>query len=316
MEIRANEKLWVEKYRPRKIEDCILPERLKKTLQQFVFKKTIPNLLLTGRAGVGKTTAAKAMCDELGADSLIINASLHGNIDTLRTEVTQFASTMSLMGTGRKYVILDEADYLNPNSTQPSLRNFIETYSKNCGFILTCNYPHRILKELHSRLALIDFNISKEDKPVLQAQFMKRLKEILDSEKVEYQAAVLANFIVKYFPDWRRIINELQKESATGEISTGVLANSMEEDIKKLVVLIRDKKYPEMRKWVAENADHDAVTLMRKLYDQAYEFLTPSTVPLLDRAIGDYQYKHAFAADPEVNFMAFLVQVMVECEFR
>ena len=248
--------LWVEKYRPKTIEEVILPVELKQTFQQFVDQKNIPNLILSGSSGVGKTTVARAMLEQLGCDYIIINGSMNGNIDTLRNEILNFASSVSLSG-GRKYVILDEADYLNPNSTQPALRNFMEEFSKNCGFILTCNFKNRIIEPLHSRCSVIDFKITKKDMAKLANHFFKRVHNILEIENVEFDKQVVAEIIQKFFPDWRRVINELQRYSATGKIDSGILTNLQQTSIKELIDMIKDKNYTNMRKWVKNNLDTD-----------------------------------------------------------
>lgn len=307
--------LWSEKYRPRSIDDAVLATDLTTTFKQFVADKDVPNLLLTGKAGVGKTTAAIAMLNELGADFYMINGSLHGNIDTLRNEIMSYASAVSLTG-GRKYVILDEADYLNPNSTQPALRNFMESFSKNCGFILTCNYKNRIIPELHSRCSVIEFKIPSAERPKLAAKFFKRVIDLLKKESVEHDPKVVAAVVEKHFPDFRRTLNELQRYAATGKIDSGILANVADTSIKDLVTSLKQKEFSTMRKWVGENGDVDAATLFRKFYDTASEFLKPSSVPQLVLIVADYQYKQAFVADQEINLVAFLTEVMVECEFK
>lgn len=307
--------LWCEAYRPRTIEETILPDSLKKTFQQFVNDRSIPNLLLTGSAGVGKTTVARAMLEELGCDYIVINGSMNGNIDTLRNEIRSFASSVSLRG-GRKYVILDEADYLNANSTQPALRNFMEEFSKNCGFILTCNFVNRIIEPLHSRCSVIEFKISKDETPRIAAQFYKRVQSILNQENVEYVNQVVAQVITKHFPDYRRVLNELQRYSATGKIDTGILTNFNDDNLKKLISYIKEKNFTEIRKWAAVNSDIDSAVLFRKLYELASEVLEPSSIPVLVLKIGDYQYKAAFVADQEINTVAFLTEIMVECEFK
>ena len=309
-----NDFLWVEKYRPAKISDTILTPELKATFQQFVDQANIPNLLLAGSAGCGKTTVARAMLEELGCDYIIINGSMNGNIDTLRNEIRNFASTVSLTG-GRKYVILDEADYLNANSTQPALRNFMEEYSKNCGFILTCNFKNKIIDPLHSRCSVIDFKITKKDLPDLAKQFLKRICNILEIEGVEYDKTAIVEVIKKHFPDWRRCINELQRYSATGKIDSGILVNFQEVTLNKLMSHLKDKDYTNMRKWVAENIDADAVELFRKIFDQASKYITKDTIPLCVLLIGKYQYQHAFVADPEINLVCFLTELMVEASW-
>lgn len=306
--------LWSQLYRPKTIEQCILPSDLKNTFQQFVDKGTIPNMLLTGRAGVGKTTVARAMLEQLNCDYMIINGSMNGNIDTLRVDISQFASSMSLMG-GRKYVILDEADYLNPNSTQPALRNFMEEFSKNCGFILTCNFKNKIIEPLHSRCTVIDFKLPNNEKAKLASQFMKRIKNILDTEKVQYDDGAVAEVISKYFPDWRRVLNELQRYSATGKIDSGILANLGDESFKNLFGYLKAKSFSNMRKWVGENSDIESHVLFRKIYDNAIQYIKPASIPQLVLIIGDYQFKAAFVADPEINTVACLTMIMTECEF-
>ena len=256
--------LWVEKYRPKTIEETILPIELKAVFQQFVDQQNIPNLILSGSAGVGKTTVARAMLEQLGCDYIVINGSMNGNIDTLRNEILNFASSVSLSG-GRKYVILDEADYLNANSTQPALRNFMEEFSRNCGFILTCNFKNRIIEPLHSRCSVIDFKIGKKEMAKLAMQFMKRVSNILNSENIEFDKAVVAEVIQKHFPDWRRVLNELQRYSATGKIDSGILANLQQVSIKELVSMLKEKNFSGLRKWVGENLDNDQNSIFRQL---------------------------------------------------
>jgi DNA polymerase III delta prime subunit len=308
------EYLWVEKYRPKTIADTILPENLKQTFQEFVNQGNIPNLLLSGSAGCGKTTVARAMLEQLGCDYIVINGSLNGNIDILRYEIMQFASSVSLMG-GRKYVILDEADYLNPNSTQPALRNFMEEFSRNCGFILTCNFKNRIIEPLHSRCSVVEFKIKKTDLPQLASQMLKRLCHILDTESVVYDKAVLVELIKKHYPDWRRVINELQRYSATGKIDSGLLANITESSYKDLVRFLKGKDFTNTRKWVAENIDTDATAIFRTLYDTASMYVSKNSVPQLVVIIGRYQYQAAFVADHEINLMACLTEMMIEMEY-
>jgi DNA polymerase III delta prime subunit len=307
--------LWVEKYRPQTISDTILPESLKQTFQQFVNDGVVPNLLLSGRAGVGKTTVARAMLEQLGCDYIVINGSMNGNIDTLRNEIKSFASSVSLQG-GRKYVILDEADYLNPNSTQPALRNFMEEFSQNCGFILTCNFKNRIIEPLHSRCSVVEFKIESKDKPEMAKQFLHRAVDILNKENVPHEKKVLAELIIKHIPDWRRVLNELQRYSATGKIDTGILTNFHDDNIRNLVKMLKEKNFTEMRKWVGLNTDLDTATFFRKLYDTAAEYITPNTIPILVLKIAEYQYKAAFVADQEINLAACLTELMVECEFK
>jgi DNA polymerase III delta prime subunit len=306
--------LWVERYRPKTVEDTILPPELKATFQQFVEQKNIPNLILSGSAGVGKTTIARAMLEELGCDYIVINGSMNGNIDTLRNEIKNFASSVSLSG-GRKYVILDEADYLNSNSTQPALRNFMEEFSKNCGFILTCNFKNRIIEPLHSRCSVIDFKITKKEIPALAKDFMRRACNILTKENIEFDKTVVAELIKKFFPDNRRILNELQRYSATGRIDSGILVNLQELSLKNLVEFLKNKDFSNMRKWVAENLDNDADVIFRKIYDQASQYLTKQSIPAVVLIIGKYQYQHGFCADPEINLVCCLTELMVEGEW-
>jgi DNA polymerase III delta prime subunit len=307
--------LWVEKYRPQTIEDTILPDKLKATFQQFVDQKSVPNLLLTGRAGVGKTTVARAMLEQLGCDYMIINGSLYGNIDTLRTTIHTFASSVSLMG-GRKYVILDEADYLNANSTQPALRNFMEEFSKNCGFILTCNYVNKIIEPLQSRCSIIDFKIEKADSAKLAAQFFKRAMDILQKENVEADKAAVAEVIKKYFPDWRRVLNELQRYGATGKIDSGILSNFQETSLKALVDSMKKKDLTAVRKWIAEHSDMDSATFYRTFYDVASNYFTPAGIAQLIVILAKYQYQEAFVADREINTAAMCIEISLECDFK
>jgi DNA polymerase III delta prime subunit len=307
--------LWVEKYRPKTVEDTILPTDLKATFQQFVDQKNVPNLILTGGPGVGKTTIAEAMLEELGCNYIVINGSMNGNIDTLRNEIKNFASTVSFSG-GRKYVILDEADYLNPQSTQPALRNFMEEFSANCGFILTCNFLNRIIAPLHSRCSVVPFKINAKDKPKLASQFMKRVTGILETEKVEFDQKVVAEVIMKYFPDWRRVINELQRYSATGKIDAGLLSNLTEDNTKTLIKMLKDKDFTGMRKWVNDNLDNEPNVLFRRIFDGCHEYLSTKSVPQMVILLGEYQYKSAFVVDQEINFVSFLTEVMADCEFK
>ena len=306
------EYLWSQKYRPHTLQDTILPKDMKDTFQKFVDDKNVPNLLLSGSAGVGKTTIARAMLDELGADYIVINGSMNGNIDTLRVDIANFASTVSFSG-GRKYVILDEADYLNANSTQPALRNFMEEFSKNCGFILTCNLVNRIIPPLQSRCSCINFNISVTDRPKLASQFFKRVCNILESEKIEYDQKAVAELINTYFPDWRRVLNELQRYAATGKIDAGILSNKGSASIEELIKLLKAKKFTDVRKWVGENSDIDSAMLYRGLYDILPTKLV-STSSVADSIIilAEYEYKEAFVANPEINRMAALVTLMAE----
>lgn len=305
--------LWVEKYRPHTIKDCILPEEVKTTFQQFVAKKEIPNLLLTGGAGTGKTSLARALCEELDCDYIIINGSDEGRqIDTLRTKIRSFASAVSFKGK-TKVVILDEADYLNRESVQPALRAFIETFSSNCRFIFTCNYINRIITPLHSRTTVVDFKIAPSDRPKLAAKFLQRMGYILDNEGIEYSEKVLAELLMKYFPDYRRVLNELQRYSVAGKIDEGVLSNFQEIDTKQLIEALRDKDWKKMRQWVSNNVDTDPQGIFRQIYD----ILLPEikSIPQLVLLIADYQYKAAFVADQEINLTACLTEIMANVEF-
>lgn len=310
-----NEFLWVEKYRPKTVAETILPQELKATFQQFVDQQNIPNLLLTGRAGIGKTTIAKAMLEELDCDYIVINGSMNGNIDTLRNDIQTFASSISFRG-GRKYVILDEADYLNANSTQPALRNFMEEFSKNCGFILTCNFKNKIIEPLHSRCSVVEFKIPKEERPKMAAAFYRRVLDILAKENVEADPKAVAALIETHFPDWRRVLNELQRYSAVGKIDTGILTNFQDSKFKDLIGYLSTKNFTSMRKWVGEHSDIEDVVLFRKIYDTASEYLKPASIPQLILIIAEYQYKSAFVADREINIVACLTEIMVECEFK
>jgi len=307
--------LWVEKYRPKTVEDTILPADLKATFQEFVTTRNVPNLILAGGPGVGKTTIARAMLEEIGADYIVINGSMNGNIDTLRNEIRNYASTISFVG-GRKYVILDEADYLNPQSTQPALRNFMEEFSSNCGFILTCNYVNRIITPLHSRCSVVNFKIVNGNKKKLAVQFIKRVEDILKKENVEYDKAAVAEMIMKYLPDWRRVLNELQRYSVTGKIDAGILTSVANANIKDLFKQLKDKNFSGMRKWVVENLDNEPQAIFRQIFDGANDALTPNSIPQLILYLADYQYKAAFVADQEINLVAFLTQVMADCEFK
>jgi len=311
-----NEFLYVEKYRPQKIDDTILPDNLKQTFKDFVSQGEIPNLLLCGSAGVGKTTIAKALCNELGADFIVINGSDEGRlIDTLRTKIRNFASTVSLSSSA-KVVILDEADYISADSVQPALRHFIEEFSSNCRFIFTCNYKNRIIPPLHSRTTVIDFNIKSSDKPVLAQQMLSRCKNICEIEKIEADERVLAELIMKFFPDFRRCLNEIQRYGVSGVIDSGLLSTLSEEKLTPLINMIKDKNWSGMRKWVGENSDNDFNTLYRKVFNSLEVKLEPSSIPAAVLIIADYQYKSAFAMDSEINFTACLTEIMSECKFK
>ena len=312
--MEAGQFLWVEKYRPSRIEDCILPEQVKEQFQQFISKGEVPNLLLSGSAGTGKTTIARALCNELGCDYIVINGSDEGRqIDTLRTKIKQFASAVSFEGK-TKVVILDEADYMNRDSVQPALRAFIETFSENCRFIFTCNYSNRLIDPLHSRTTVIDFKLAPSDRPVLASKFLKRMEYILDTEGVEYSQRVLAELLNKHFPDYRRVINELQRYAVGGIIDEGVLSNFQEINSQALVECLRSKDWKKMRQWVANNVDTDPQAIFRQIYDILLpEVSKPHYLVVL---IADYQYKAAFVADQEINITACLTEIMANTEFK
>ena len=306
--------LWVEKYRPMLIEDCILPESVKKQFQQFIAKGEVPNLLLSGTAGTGKTTIARALCNELNCDYIVINGSDEGRqIDTLRTKIKQFASAVSFEGK-TKVVILDEADYMNRDSVQPALRGFIEQFAENCRFIFTCNYANRLIDPLHSRTTVIDFKLAPSDRPVLASKFLKRMEYILNNENVEYNQRVLAELLNKHFPDYRRVINELQRYSVGGNIDEGILSNFQEVNAKALIEGLREKDWRKMRQWVANNVDTDPQAIFRQIYDILLPEVKSPARLVLD--IADYQYKAAFVADQEINLTACLTQIMVDSEFK
>lgn len=315
MSATATEYLWVEKYRPKAIADCILPSAMKKTFTDMVESGEVQNLLLSGGAGCGKTTVARALCNELDADYIIVNCSEDGNIDTLRTRIRNFASTVSMSG-NKKVVILDEFDYSNAQSTQPALRGFMEEFSANCRFVLTCNFKNRIIEPLHSRCTCINFQIPTKEKPVLAKQMLQRVKGILDTEGVAYDDKVLAELILKHFPDFRRILNELQRYSVSGKIDVGILTQLGEVKIKELISALKDKDFTSVRKWVVENSDADSASLFRKIYESMYECFAPSSIPKLVLILADYQYKAAFVADAEINMTACLTEIMMECEFK
>ena len=307
--------LWVEQYRPKTVDECILPKTLKTQLQSYVDKQDISNLILAGGPGVGKTTAARAMLEQIGATYMFINGSEESGIDVLRTKIKNFASTVSLEG-GRKYLILDEADYLNPQSTQPALRGFMEEFHSNCGFILTCNYKNKLIAPLHSRCGVVDFTIPKSEKAGLAGQFFKRAISILEENEIKYNEKVVAELINNHFPDWRRILNELQRYSVSGEIDAGILVNLGEKNIKDLMGMMKNKEFTNVRKWVVENIDNDPDTLFRAVYDNLYNHLDPSTIPHVVVIRGEYQYKNAFVADAEINMVACLTEIMARGKFK
>ena len=307
--------LWVEEYRPRDIESCVLPKSLKSSLQSFVDKETLPNLILSGGPGVGKTTAARAMLEQIGSTYMFINGSEESGIDVLRTKIKNFASTVSLEG-GKKYLILDEADYLNPQSTQPALRGFIEEFHKNCGFILTCNYKNRIIPALQSRCSVIDFVIPKAEKNKLATQFFNRVLQILNENEIKFNEKAVAELINTHFPDWRKVLNELQRYSVSGEIDAGILVNLGDKNIKDLMAMMKKKEFTNVRKWVVDNLDNDSDKLFRSIYDNLYEFVDPGSIPHVVVALGEYQYKAAFVADLEINMMACLTEIMGRVKFK
>ena len=307
--------LWVEEYRPKTIDDCILPQSLKTLFTSFIQKGELSNILLSGPPGIGKTTVAKALCDQLNCDWIMINGSEEGGIDVLRNKIKNFASTVSLSG-GKKVVILDEADYLNPQSTQPALRGFVEEFHKNCRFILTCNFKNRIIEPLHSRFSNIEFKVNPKDKPKLASRLFERAVYILKEQNVSYEDKVLVELITKHFPDFRKLINELQRYSVSGSIDAGILVNVSDENLKTLVTHLKNKEFSDMRKWVVNNLDNDPVKIFRKIYDTLYTNLEPSTIPHAVLIIADYQYKSAFVADQEINLVACLTELMSQVKFK
>lgn len=309
----ATELLWSQKYRPQVVAETILPEKTKRAFQKFVDDRNIPNLLLSGSPGTGKTTAAVAMLKQLECDYILINGSLNGGIDTLRHEISNFASSVSFSG-GRKYVIIDEADYLTTN-TQAALRSFSEEFSKNCGFIFTCNFKNRIIAPLHSRFSLIDFSIEKSEKPKLAMQFFKRVINILEKEGVEYDQKVVAKIIEKYFPDFRRVLNELQNYAASGKIDEGIFTNFKQESIEQLFGFLKDKNFTEMRKWVTANGDQDFAEMYTKLFQTGLEKVEMSSMPAFVVTLARYQYQHSHVPDHELNLIACLAEILVEVEF-
>lgn len=310
----AEHMLWVEKYRPKTIEECILPESLKVTFQEFVNRKEIPNLLLSGTAGVGKTTVAKALCQEVGCDYIMINGSDDSGIDVLRNKIKNYASSMSLMG-GRKVVIVDEADYLNPNSTQPAFRGVIDEFASNCSFIFTCNFKNRIMEPIHSRCTCIDFKLNGS-KAAMASRFFKRVESILTLEQVKYDKEVVAAIISKHFPDNRRVLNELQRFSISGVIDKSALGSVADVQLKDLTKSLKEKDFASARKWVTQNLDNDPTKIYRKIYDGLYDLLKPNSVPQLVLHLAKYQYQSAFVADHEINMIACMTEIMVDCEFK
>lgn len=312
---REDQFLWVERYRPQTIDQCVLPERIKNTFKDFINQGELPTFIFTGTAGVGKTTVAKALCNEIGAEYLFINGSEESGIDVLRTKIKSFASSVSLTD-AKKVVILDEADYLNPNSTQPALRAFIEEFSNNCRFIFTCNYINRIIEPLHSRCVVVDFKIDNSEKQEIAGAFFKRTTNILKQEGVDFEPKVLAELITKHFPDYRRILNELQRYSVSGKIDSGILVNLSQESYKDLVKHLKERNFTEVRKWVGKNSDTDTTALFRQLYDSSSTVLEQNTIPQLVLILAKYQYQAAFVADHELNIMAALTEIMVQCTFK
>ena len=307
--------LWVEKYRPSDVQSCVLPKQLKKTLLEFVAAGEFPNVTFSGGPGIGKTTAAKALLDELGLTYMMVNGSEESGIDVLRTKIKNFASTVSLHG-GRKYLILDEADYLNPQSTQPALRGFIEEFSANCGFILTCNYVNRIIPALISRCPTYDFSIPKDEKQELAGEFFKRSLQIIKDENIEFETKAVAALVQKHFPDWRRVLNELQRYSVSGKIDAGILVNISSDNIKDLMGHMKQKEFTNVRKWVVNNLDNDPTRLFRSLYDNLYDYVDGSCIPHIVVILGEYQYKAAFVADQEINTLACLTEIMARGKFK
>ena len=307
--------LWVEKYRPRKVEECVLSLDLKKIFQNVLDKGELQNMMFTGTAGTGKTTVARALCNELDLDYIIINGSEESGIDTLRNKIKQFASSVSLSG-GLKVVILDEADYLNPQSTQPALRGFIEEFSANCRFILTCNFKNRIIEPLHSRTSVIEFAMPKKEKEALAGQFMQRVQQILSVESINSEPAVIAELIMKYFPDFRRTLNELQRYSNFGKIDSGILVNANDIALDTLMNALKIKDFRKMRQWVADNIDIEPASMFRKVYDNMNEYVEPQSIPQLVLILADYQYKNSFVADHELNMVACLTEVMAGVKFK
>jgi len=309
--------IWVEKYRPTTIDECILPKGIKKTFQDFVERGEIPNMLLSGPPGIGKTTVAKALCNQLGSDYYVINGSDEGRfLDTVRNSAKNFASTVSLTSESKhKVIIIDEADNTT-SDVQLLLRASIEEFSKNCRFIFTCNYKNKIIDPLHSRCSVVDFSVNKKDKPTIAAQFFARLNSILEEEKVEADKKVLAELINKHFPDWRRVLNECQRYAVSGKIDSGILAAFSDVAVNDLIKNLKQKNFSEVRKWVVTNLDNDTSVLLRRIYDSLYDSLEHSSIPAAVLILGKYQFQIAFVADQEINLLACLTEIMVECEFK
>ena len=309
--------IWVEKYRPQQIDECILPDHIKKTFQDFVDQGEIPNMLLSGPPGIGKTTVAKALCKQLGVDYYVINGSDEGRfLDTVRNNAKNFASTVSLTSESKhKVIIIDEADNTT-SDVQLLLRASIEEFSGNCRFIFTCNYKNKIIEPLHSRCSVVEFSIKGKEKVKIAGLFFKRLQEVLDIERIPYDTPVLAEIINKHFPDWRRVLNECQRYSVSGKIDSGILATFSDVSVNDLIRNLKDKNFPEVRKWVVDNLDNDSSVLLRRLYDSLYETLVPNSIPAAVLIIAKYQYQIAFVADQEINLLAALTEIMVECQFK
>ena len=307
--------LWVEEYRPKTIDSCILPSGLKKTFSDYIRQGNVNNMILSGPPGVGKTTVARALVEEMGCTYIVINGSEESGIDILRTKIKNFASTVSLHG-GRKYIILDEADYLNPQSTQPALRGFMEEFHKNCGFILTCNYKNRLIPPLHSRCPPVEFIIPKAEKPQLAKEFMERVLYILEDKGIKYNKKVVSELILKFFPDWRRTLNELQRYAVSGEIDAGILVDISQTNVKTLMTAMKNKEFTNVRKWVVDNLDNDSVRILRTVYDNLYDYVDGSSIPHVVVVLGEYQYKSAFVADQEINMLACMTEIMARAKFK